>query len=340
MTSTTTSKKWLFEISFIRPILLLLLVGYHAFAPYSGAWNGCIVEHNEVYRWLAYAFRAFRLEAFVFVSGYVFALQVIEKQKFNNIQALAKSKFKRLIIPCWLFSVIYILCFGKPTWKIVQGVGHLWYLPCLFWCFLIGYLVYKKSDIRPSQCIIALIVLASISFVPIPLQINRAMYYFLFFYIGGLFWKNTKLIHNWVSNKNCIYLWGIFIVLFLGCNILTNYTLTLFDNYDITGKVIIKMINNISKILLAFSGISSMYASAVIFLRNHTLSQKVINIGDYGYGVYIFHQFILIALYYHTNLPVIMGSTLLPWIGLIISLSGSLLLSWLFRQTKLGMALI
>ena len=32
-------KPWLNEVSFMRPVLLILLVLYHAFAPYVGTWQ-------------------------------------------------------------------------------------------------------------------------------------------------------------------------------------------------------------------------------------------------------------------------------------------------------------
>ena len=92
----------------MRPILLVLLVSYHAFAPYSGAWEmpqG--IEANETYKWLAYISRSFILEAFVFLSGYVFTMQIVKKQKFKSLFQVAFSKFKRLIIPCWIFGIVY-----------------------------------------------------------------------------------------------------------------------------------------------------------------------------------------------------------------------------------------
>lgn len=40
---------WLYEISFMRPVLLVLLVGYHAFAPFCGAWETPIDVCQEFY---------------------------------------------------------------------------------------------------------------------------------------------------------------------------------------------------------------------------------------------------------------------------------------------------
>lgn len=337
--TTTQNKTWLYEISFIRPILLFLLVSYHAFAPYCGAWDASIVTDNEVYKWLAYAFRAFRLEAFVFVSGYVFAQQILKQHKFASLKQLIYSKFKRLIIPCWVFGLAYALIFNNLQWGgVICGIGHLWYLPCLFWCFILTFLIYR-SKIKLAHCIIGLLILATISFAPIPLQLNKAMYYLFFFYLGGLSWKNATTINKYATNRNMILLWLAFSALFILVYLLREYNSSIYECFGLIGKAAILSVNNITKLLLATCGIASLYISAVVFLRRHKLRDWVIDIGNYGYGVYIFHQFILLGLYYYTDLPMV-TSYWLPWIGTAIALSGSLLLSWVFRKTKLGRALI
>lgn len=338
--TTTQKQSWLYEISFIRPILLFLLVAYHAFAPFCGAWDGDIVESNKIYEILANVFRAFRLEAFVFVSGYVFAYQVIYKHKFTSLKSLINSKFKRLIIPCWIFSILYVILFGNASWKVIQGVGHLWYLPCLFWCFIFCFPLFNSIKIKPTYCIIGLTALSVISFVPIPLQLNRAMYYMLFFYLGLIFWKNKEIINKYVTTWRTLYMWIAFFIIFTLSLICKEHTSILYESCDIYGKAIILSVNNITKIILAFSGIASIYATAVAYLKTHSLRGGVVRVGDYGYGVYIFHQFILIGLYYHSNFPTLIGSYWLPWLGTLIALSSSILFTWLFRLTKLGRSLI
>lgn len=186
---------WLYEISFIRPILLVLLVSYHAFAPFCGAWElPTGIEPNYIYKWIALFSRAFRLEAFVFVSGYIFAMQVIQKKKFTSLKQLMFSKFIRLIIPCWIFGLIYWALFrtAHPV-KILTGIGHLWYLPCLFWCFLLFFFLYK-GKFKGTYVFIALVILCGLSFIPLPFQLNRAMYYMLFFY----YWR--RILETYCRN--------------------------------------------------------------------------------------------------------------------------------------------
>lgn len=338
----TQNKGWLYEISFIRPILLILLVSYHAFCYNCDAWgipDG--VTTNEVYKWIALLSRAFRLEGFVFVSGYVFALQVLKKNKFENIQLLIKSKFRRLIIPYFIFGIAYYCMFGldKSPIILLKGIGHLWYLPCLFWCFIGTYIIYK-SNIKESLIIFSLILLIPFSILPIPLQINSACYYMLFFYAGGIFWKYSEKIKENVNSSKIVTCWIIFIILLIANNILIEYLSSIASNQHIVIKGVIMASNKIIKAILASSGIYAIYSSASLFIKNHSLKNWVVKIGDYGYGVYIFHQFILIYLFYHTQLPSIVGSTWLPWVGLVITTVGSIMLTAIFRSTKLGRSLL
>lgn len=325
----------------MRPILLVLLVSYHAFAPYCGAWGLPIgAEENIIYKWLALFSRAFRLEAFVFVSGYIFAMQVIQKNKFKSVVELAKSKFFRLIIPCWIFGLLYWLLFKSASLvSVLTGIGHLWYLPCLFWCFIFSYILFKKSY-EHKHVFLGLIIIATISFVPLPLQLNKAMYYLLFFYLGGVFWKYTNFISKY-STKKIIFLLSVLFVIFLvACNYLIEYNNSCIDGSSIYVKAILLSSNMFAKIILATTGILTLFLIASAYTRNHSLSAYTIQIGTLGYGVYIFHQFILVWLYYNTSLSDIVGGLWLPWIGLVSAVVISILLTIILRSTDVGRKLI
>ena len=74
--------------------------------------------------------------------------------------------------------------------------------------------------------------------------------------------------------------------------------------------------------------------------RNFIIPQWLVVVGNLCFGVYLFQQFILQALYYNTNMPVEIGAIATPWCGFAIALVGSLLLTWLIRVTKLGRAIL
>lgn len=74
-------KRNLNEISFIRPILIVMLVMYHAFAPWTGAWSEPTwFVPCRAYWWWGKLNYSFMLETFVLISGYVFDYQLCRKR--------------------------------------------------------------------------------------------------------------------------------------------------------------------------------------------------------------------------------------------------------------------
>lgn len=65
-----------------------------------------------------------------------------------------------------------------------------------------------------------------------------------------------------------------------------------------------------------------------------------IKLGTLCMGVYLFQQFILEIVYYHTTIPIIVSNWMLPIVGFVMALVISLLLTNLIRATKLGKRLI
>ena len=143
--------KQLDDVNFIRPIVILQLVILHSFTMYGGGWTFPEGINNvRAYFWIARLFNSFMLEMFVFLSGYLFAYQIFHLHKKFTLKSLLKSKFKRLIIPSIVFSLFYsILFYSKPfnvwnyVYDILNGMGHMWFLPMLFWCFVFSYFIIK-----------------------------------------------------------------------------------------------------------------------------------------------------------------------------------------------------
>lgn len=330
----------------MRPILLVMLVAYHAFAPYVGTWSLPDGIHDvRTYWWLGWLSRAFRLEGFVFISGYIFTFQLIEKQKFPTFGSLLSSKIQRLMIPSIVFSAIYFVCFndyenvGKFCYAIVSGVGHLWYLPCLFVCFLVQWLLlrYKTIPLPTVLCVVVLAFMAAASFIPLPFRLNKPMYYMIFFYGGGLFWQNSKYIHEKATKGNTLMAWVLFVLCFIGLTLTMEHLDAARATVD---NRIMRAINHslttVLKLIMGWTGIVALYLTAVRYCKNHALSDTVIKIGACGYGVYVIHQFILVYLYRYTNLPAVAGTYLLPWVGFIITVVLSTVLTLLIRRTSLG----
>jgi hypothetical protein len=187
---TDTKKTRLDDVNIIRPIVIVLLVLMHSFTMYAHEWPFPEGIHDvRAYYWVQRISFSFMLEMFVFVSGYVFAFQIYERGKVFSLKSLINNKFRRLLLPSMFFSTLYILLFTHPLsikriYSVIVGAGHLWFLPVLFCCFIVTFLLLKlKIDNRLKLA--CLFLLSSISFaVPNIFRCSKIAYFLFFFFLG------------------------------------------------------------------------------------------------------------------------------------------------------------
>ena len=145
------NKKCFDDIVILRFIVILWLIIYHSTAFFVGAWKVPFVyefgEATYIYVWVARGAYAIMLEMFTFISGFLFASQIKDYTFFS----LLKKKCRRLIIPAIVWGIVYAFALNKVVFEsgwqffgeLLNGVGHLWFLPMLFWCFIIGFVLFK-----------------------------------------------------------------------------------------------------------------------------------------------------------------------------------------------------
>lgn len=344
-------KKLLGNVVLIRLLLIVLLVFYHAFAIYSGAWEP-IVGYPEIktYYWLALISNVCMMETFVFVSGYVFGYQV-RKTGGGKLQAkdLFFNKFKRLMIPCMFFSLLYVVMFQdikqpivKTLYDMVNGVGHMWFLPMLFWCF-IGIWMIEKVNTKASVTIPLLFVSASFSFVVLPLQLSNAMYFMLFFYIGFLIERKSINTDRFINKRWIIIITCFLVVLFPLLTLFKEQICLSLDSGD--GSLAIRFLSysvlRISRIIWSSVGVFLLFVIAGVIDKISNIKYDwLIEIGKLSMGVYLLQQFILKFLYYYSELPIIVSPVLLPWVGFFVTLFTSVFFSWIARKTRTGRFII
>lgn len=347
------------EVCLLRLILIFLLVIYHTFAPYCGSWR----EINDTdmipisYFWIGKASYSFMLECFTFVSGWVFGYQVLNKgrQKFQP-KHLVRSKLKRLIVPSVIFSIIYILIFNPDlyksplsfTYSILDGAGHLWYLPMLFWCFISIWLIEKKISNR-RIAVLGLVILAALSFFPLPFRMGATMQYMIFFYIGYLIGLNLIDIKKYAGPGNIILSLSIFLFAFIiSTAFLVPAIITAKEHILATGveglfyKSLYLSLLNLIKLIYSALGVTTVTLLSIYLIRSKKLklSSFWINLSTYTFGIYVFQQFILMWIYYHTPLSKSISIDYLPWIAFAITITASLILSIIMRKNKVGKFLL
>ena len=84
------NKQYLNEITYLRPVIVFLIVVNHSFAVYSGVWNspwGDSVPNIPVYVWIQRFAISCTLQVFTFVSGYVYEFQLKKKTEETICEA-------------------------------------------------------------------------------------------------------------------------------------------------------------------------------------------------------------------------------------------------------------
>lgn len=350
MTSTTTPKKLLYEVSIIRPTIIFLLVVLHSFTLLAqGDENIDDYQLNTVYQWFVWLIYGFRIETIALVAGYVFAYQSIDLKRSYRFGPFVWKKFKRLIIPMLVFGLVYYFCFEFKTAsfsvktflvKWFSGCGHLWFLPMLFECFLAIWIIdrFKLSSW------LTLFVLAAITLFPtpayLPFGLGKLPHFLFFVYAGYFLWTKRDWLFQHCLNHTTICILWMFYVLFV---VLVHTALpSATPEMNIVQKGLVLLLNHSVKLLMSCCGIMALYLTVckITTKEGYRPKQWVIEASDNCYGVYVYHQFILVFLYFYTPLVSVCHPYLVPWIGLVVTLLVSLLLTKLTLKTKPGRFLI
>lgn len=347
MKITSLQTTHLYEIDVARCLLIVLLVAFHAFAIYGGFWYRIEgIDEVRAYWWLDRVFYASLLEGFVFISGYVCGYQTkVRGTNWLRSRGFLLRKLKRLGIPCVLFTVLYIVCFGPvPTsatdWAmaLISGRGHLWFLPMLFWCFLALW-ISERLRISPAVMLPLALTAALLSYPILPFQMSNAQFYFLFFYCGYALQRyRSHLLNGCYSLSKVLLLGLLFAGAFIGGTLLQSCFDEVRNSEQLWQRVQALLILRSSTIVYACLGL--LFVGCAIGMYNqksHTGHPAWLQkMGELCFAVYLLQEFILLGLYQHTPLPQIAGTYWLPWVGFLITMAVALPMVWLMRSTRIG----
>ena len=342
------AKKYLMDVVLIRLTLIFLLVFMHAFCPFTRWWQAPPVPDFhviEAYKWLALSMHHFRLEAMVFISGLLFGYTLtLHPERLTFRQCILK-KARRILLPGVLFSALYYILFFdlQAPWyvilyKVLCGCGHLWFLPMLFWCFVLCYLLECRQAISP---VAVLSVSAMALFVPgtFVLGIGRVPNFFFYFYLGFAVQRGYATFPV-VRDKCHLLLLPVIYLILCFCNemILDHWQ----EPTAITEFLFRGFLIKLTQMLCAFSMLIFLYSLAGKPGIKHWLDQhpQLITLSGYCYGVYIYHLFILQYLYYYTPFTTYFPTAVFPWAGFLVTLALSLALCRLTLKTRLGRYMI
>lgn len=186
--------------TFVKTILMLLVILGHSVAFWSGNWfiGKPIVESvglNYIFIWMS----SFHTYTFVLVSGYIFAYKMCGGV-YKDFAVFLKNKVKRLLIPYIFVAAIWVVPISEKffcwdgaylvqTYILCVNPSQLWFLWMLFEIFIIMWLLWKLVSYNPTLGIVIAICFYFIGIIgsrvfPNYFCIWRTCQYIPFFYIG------------------------------------------------------------------------------------------------------------------------------------------------------------
>lgn len=253
------------------------------------------------------------------------------------------------MIPSILFSALYFFTiletkdefylFKTVEFIVYRGVGHMWFLPMLFMCFICTWVIHRLR-LRP-RFVIPCLILFTICFVRSFWLADVSPFYLFFFYAGFCLKVYDVDALQYANAKNISVLTAIAVVMFI-----IAYTFDLHSICDVSiddYRVLVKISSReAARFLYAIPGVMALYLWSIrrVYVDKKTLPISLQKLVGTCFGVYLFQEFILQTLYYHTSVPGYLSPYLLPFVGIVVTLPLSILLTKAFQTTKIGRILL
>ncbi len=341
--SLLNKEKELSNCNFIKTTLMLFIVFCHSICFWNGDWftQNPIISANKVAKIANWA-GEFHVYLFTLISGYIFYFLKQEKGKYNNFKLFIKNKAKRLLLP-YVFAAVFwvipisIYFFHYDLKMIITfyamaiSPSQLWFLFMLFDLFIVFWILAEFLEnnffygVFISLALYGLGIVGNL-FIPNIFQVWTACQYFFFFWMGfiirqyGSFWLNKLPAIVWMI---------IDIILFVFVEYICMKDAIVFKLISIGVRFILRVIG----VIMSFS-ILQKVANTFKWQTNKIFSL----ISNFNMPIYLFHQQII----YYT-ITYLNGKIHPYWnmlINFVLSLSISLLISYIIKQFKPGKILI
>ena len=147
----------------IKTAMMLAVVLYHSCMFFTGSWfdNATPVFSANYLSVFARYLNTFHVQTFAMASGFLFYALKKEYRKYSDyFRADIGKRARRLLLPYAITIIVCVLPFyivfsgfdaKAIVYKYILGCApsQLWFLPMLFWLFLLAYVVFRKH--KPSE---------------------------------------------------------------------------------------------------------------------------------------------------------------------------------------------
>lgn len=332
------NKEYRIDLAILRLLAIVIVVFFHAYGM-TYAKDHLPEDVSAMYRDRYELFNStylinIAMPLFTAISGFIFGRQLINN-KYGSFWALVLNKFKRLMIPYLVFSVFFMFATNNVSFDpfIKFGYWHLWYLPMLFWCFIICYLLKKILFLRRCGLwllILTLVLPLIIKKMPIMIGIQGIPKFLCWFILGVVISMYEKKMVNIIAKYHLIW---VIIGLYL---ILSVFYPTMYGHTSIFGQI-----------TSLLSVVSLWYISYKIPWQRFGFTKCLLAVSTCSFGIYIFHNWIEVYMISTTAkriFPIVEFAKahiwLFPFLFSSVAFIISFILSWLFNKTRIGKFLI
>lgn len=332
-------KERLDDISFIKTIMMIIIVLCHSCSFYTNQWFSILspVYSAKYLGEIASFLGTFHVHTFVMTSGFIFYYLKFEKNKYNNYKNDIKKRAQRLLIPYFFTCILWIIpiteLFYKYSFKTIfikyilcTSPSQLWFLIMLFIVFILFEFISNKIKLSNNNLFIIFILSTLTYGITRYLNINyfqvsNVFKYIPFFYLGGYLYS----FGNKFNIKKSIII--------LICLIILNITkYIVIPNNE---NIIYMILNIFNEQLLSIIEVIFIYIICKYFVNNKKikLNNRIYKLlENNSFGIYLFHQQIIyfcILLLNGVVHPIIQAS-----ISFIVSLIIALCITLLLKKNK------
>ncbi|UWQ23184.1 acyltransferase family protein [Jannaschia sp. W003] len=199
----------------LRALAVLMLVSYHVIGGSPG--NGLQIDYPHPLRILNDLLVDFRMPAFAFVAGYVYAIRPVGMGEWGRF---VSGKFRRLLIPGAVAATLFVIManlfdtpFGRDGdtfWRIyVYPYAHYWFLQAIFLIFTVLAFVEARTGPRTAWALLAISIPFYFADVFMPgnlFSTKQAFYLAPYFLCGVIYYRYLHVFrqHRWIIGILCL----------------------------------------------------------------------------------------------------------------------------------------
>lgn len=229
------ASKQLENCTFVKTVLMLLVILYHSCAFWTGSWFPAMEQAKmaPVLGLFAQWLNSFHVYTFALVSGYLFSYLKYEKRKYESLALFVGNKAKRLLVPYVTVSIVWAIPVGQyfyhygageiiTRYALATSPSQLWFLMMLFWCFIGAWLLSRAIENNSVLAIVIAIGSFGIGFIgglhiPNYFCIWTAFQFFPYFVLGMKLrqgtWSLLERIPIWMYAACDAVIFAVWIIL-------------------------------------------------------------------------------------------------------------------------------